>query len=54
MRCLPAETELAIFTTNGRLLLAGSALIPEKATRDSAKARVAGGKRGGRKGRLRF
>ncbi len=25
MRYLPAETELAIFTTNGRLLLAGSA-----------------------------
>ena len=30
MRYLPAETELAIFTTNGRLLLAGSALIPER------------------------
>ena len=36
MRYLPEETELAIFTTNNRLLLAGSALIPEKATRDSA------------------
>ena len=40
MRYLPAETELAIFTTNGRLLLAGSALIPEKATRDSAGVNV--------------
>ena len=40
MRYLPEETELAIFTTNGRLLLAGSALIPEKATRDSAGVNV--------------
>ena len=30
MRYLPEETELAIFTTNNRLLLAGSALIPRK------------------------
>ena len=30
MRHLPEETELAIFTTNNRLLLVGSALIPEK------------------------
>ena len=40
MRYLPEETELAIFTTNNRLLLAGSALIPEKATRDSAGVNV--------------
>ena len=36
MRHLPEETELAIFTTNNRLLLVGSALIPEKTTRDTA------------------
>ena len=30
MRYLPAETELAIFTTNGRLLLAGSASFPKR------------------------
>ena len=30
MRHLPEETELAIFTTNNRLLLVGSALIPRK------------------------
>ena len=40
MRYLPEETELAIFTTNNRLLLAGSALIPEKTTRDSAGVNV--------------
>lgn len=32
---LPEETELAIRTSAGRLLLVGTALIPEKATRDS-------------------
>ena len=40
MRHLPEETELAIFTTNNRLLLVGSALIPEKATRDTAGVNV--------------
>ena len=30
------EAELAIYTTGNRLLLAGSALIPAKATRDTA------------------
>ena len=37
---LKEETELAIFTTNNRLLLVGSALIPEKATRDTAGVNV--------------
>ena len=32
---LPEETELAIRTSAGRMLLVGSALIPEKSTRDS-------------------
>ena len=36
IRYLKEETELAVFTTNNRLLLVGSALIPEKATRDTA------------------
>lgn len=40
IRYLPEETELAIFTSNSRLLLAGSALIPEKATRDTAGVNV--------------
>ena len=40
MRYLPEETELAIFTSNNRLLLAATALIPEKATRDSAGVNV--------------
>ena len=40
MRFIPEETELAIFTTNNRLLLVGSALIPEKATRDTAGVNV--------------
>ena len=40
MRYLPEETELAIFTSNNRLLLVGSALIPEKATRDTAGVNV--------------
>ena len=40
MRYLPEETELAIFTSNHRLLLVGSALIPEKATRDTAGVNV--------------
>ena len=37
---LQEETELAIFTSANRLLLAGSALIPEKATRDTAGVNV--------------
>ena len=45
MRHLPEETELAIFTTNNRLLLVGSALIPEKATRDTAGVNVVALKR---------
>ena len=40
IRYLPEETELAVFTSNNRLLLAGSALIPEKATRDTAGVNV--------------
>lgn len=40
IRYMPEEAELAVFTTNGRLLLAGSALIPEKATRDTAGVNV--------------
>ncbi len=40
IRFLAEECELAIFTTNNRLLLAGSALIPEKATRDTAGVNV--------------
>jgi DNA gyrase subunit A len=40
MMQLAEETELAIFTTSGRLLLAGSALIAEKATRDTAGVNV--------------
>ena len=40
MRYLPEETELAIFTSNNRLLLAATALIPEKSTRDSAGVNV--------------
>ena len=40
MRYLPEETELAIFTSNNRLLLAATALIPEKTTRDSAGVNV--------------
>ena len=40
IRYLKEETELAVFTTNNRLLLAGSALIPEKATRDTAGVNV--------------
>ena len=40
MRYLPEETELAIFTSTNRLLLAATALIPEKATRDSAGVNV--------------
>ena len=40
LRYLPEETELAIFTTNNRLMLVGSALIPEKATRDTAGVNV--------------
>ena len=34
------EAELAIYTTGNRLLLAGSALIPAKATRDTAGVNV--------------
>ena len=37
---LTDECELAVFTTAGRLLLAGSALIPEKTTRDTAGVNV--------------
>ena len=37
---LTEETELAIFTSNSRLLLVGTALIPEKATRDTAGVNV--------------
>ena len=40
IRVILEEQELAIFTTNRRLLLAGSALIPEKATRDTAGVNV--------------
>lgn len=40
IRYLTEEAELAIYTSNGRLLLAGSALIPEKATRDTAGVNV--------------
>ena len=40
IRYLREETELAVFTTNNRLLLVGSALIPEKATRDTAGVNV--------------
>lgn len=40
IRYIAEETELAIYTTNNRLLLAGSALIPEKATRDTAGVNV--------------
>lgn len=35
MLLLREETELALFTTGNRLLIVGSALIPEKTTRDS-------------------
>ena len=37
---LPEECEIALFTSANRLLLAGSALIPEKATRDTAGVNV--------------
>ena len=37
---LPEEGEIAVFTSGNRLLLAGSALIPEKATRDTAGVNV--------------
>ena len=37
---LTEETELAIFTSNSRLLLVGTALIPEKSTRDTAGVNV--------------
>ena len=40
MRFTPEETERAIFPKNTRLLLVGSALIPEKATRDTAGVNV--------------
>ena len=52
MRYLPEEAELAIFTTNNRLLLAGSALIPEKATRDSAGVNVVSLKKNARIARV--
>lgn len=52
MRYLPEETELAIFTTNNRLLLAGSALIPEKATRDTAGVNVVSLKKNARIARV--
>ena len=52
MRYLPEETELAIFTTNNRLLLAGSALIPEKATRDTAGVNVVALKKNARIARV--
>lgn len=35
IHCLPEETELAIRTSAGRMLLVGTAQIPAKATRDS-------------------
>ena len=40
MMQLPQECELAIFTSGNRLLLAGSALIAEKTTRDTAGVNV--------------
>ena len=40
MLVMPEEAELAIFTTGNRLLLAGSALIAAKATRDTAGVNV--------------
>ena len=52
MRYLPEETELAIFTTNNRLLLAGSALIPEKSTRDTAGVNVVSLKKNARIARV--
>ncbi len=49
---LEKEQELAIYTTAGRLLLAGSALIPAKATRDTAGVNVITLKRGARISRV--
>lgn len=48
------EQELAIFTTNNRLLLVGSALIPEKATRDTAGVNVVALKKNARIARVQL
>ena len=51
---LPEEQELAIYTSANRLLLAGSALIPEKTTRDTAGVSVITLKRNARITQVRF